>query len=437
MLRIQCRCGEIFHASEQHLGRRLRCRCGRTVTVKVPARERVASVGTRASAWVQGLASRWKPAARSGASLHGHGARTGAAQRGRGGAGVRAAAAPRVRIPPQLARVEPWLGWITLGYFALVLVAWFALWRLSDVWWPATALLFGPRWMLLLPLALLVPAALLMRRVLLAPLAVTALIVLMPVMGLRTGWGGMWVGDRGSTDLRVVTLNAEDNPGAILRLLSHADTWEADIVAIQECGNAIETVGVYMVDWHTEGDQWLCLLSRFPIKSVETMMWEDLEGVRDAGIGGSSMAKRYVLQTPQRDLHLVNIHLETARKGLERLRYQLERMPVKDNMLMREVESRRAFRWLGHRHAALIVAGDFNMPIESAIYRESWSSFQNAFTQVGRGFGKTKDNGIIRLRIDHVLSGRNWQPVRAWVGPDVGSDHMPVIADLRWVGPEN
>jgi vancomycin resistance protein VanJ len=40
----------------------------------------------------------------------------------------------------------------------------------------------------------------------------------------------------------------------------------------------------------------------------------------------------------------------------------------------------------------------------------------------------------IGLRIDHVLCGPGWWPEVCWVGPDVGSAHLPVLADLSWVG---
>jgi vancomycin resistance protein VanJ len=44
------------------------------------------------------------------------------------------------------------LAWL---YLALVLGLWLVLRTASDRWWPATLLLFGPRWVWLLPLAVL------------------------------------------------------------------------------------------------------------------------------------------------------------------------------------------------------------------------------------------------------------------------------------------
>ena len=82
----------------------------------------------------------------------------------------------------------------------------------------------------------------------------------------------------------------------------------------------------------------------------------------------------------------------------------------------------------------VIIAGDFNMPVESTIYRRFWSGLGNVFEDAGFGFGYTKrENRWIRARIDHVLYAERWfDGTAAETGPDVGSDHLPVIAELRW-----
>jgi endonuclease/exonuclease/phosphatase (EEP) superfamily protein YafD len=82
----------------------------------------------------------------------------------------------------------------------------------------------------------------------------------------------------------------------------------------------------------------------------------------------------------------------------------------------------------------IILAGDFNMTADSPIYRQTWARFDNAFSRSGFGFGHTerpfKLNSQFGIRIDHVLFGPDWRACRCWVGPDVGSDHLPLIADL-------
>src|SRR6478672_2044357 len=75
-------------------------------------------------------------------------------------------------------------GRVVLGcswlYLAAVLCLW-ALLHAGDLWWPATLLMFSPRWLLALPPALLAPAAAAFRRRSLGVLLLTLLLVGGPV----------------------------------------------------------------------------------------------------------------------------------------------------------------------------------------------------------------------------------------------------------------
>ena len=50
----------------------------------------------------------------------------------------------------------------------------------------------------------------------------------------------------------------------------------------------------------------------------------------------------------------------------------------------------------------------------------------------GNGWGYTKLNGWIRVRIDHVLVDARLEAVGAAVGADYGSDHLPFIAEVQF-----
>ena len=326
------------------------------------------------------------------------------------------------------ASARQWLARLTWAYVAVVFVACLVLWTLADRWWPATLFLFGPRWILLLPLAALVPSAAVLRRRLLAPLLVAALIVLVPTMGLRLGWGSWLEGPDGGA-LRVVTLNAGGSEALGFELPFRARDWNADIVAIQECGSSLASVVRDIPDWYHHVDGQLCVLSRHPIDTSRAISWDDLAGAREQGLGGSSHAAEYSITTPGGSVRVVNLHLETARKGLEGA-FDLDFGRISANLTLRAAESRRMRDWIGEDAEAVIIVGDFNMPIESAIYRRDWSDFRNAFSDIGVGFGATRDNGWIQVRIDHVLTGSAWTATRAVVGPVVGVDHRPVIVDL-------
>ena len=72
-------------------------------------------------------------------------------------------------------------------YLALLLAVWVLIYFAGDRWWAATVVLFGPRWVWGLPLAVLVPVAAIWRRRSLLVLAPTAAIVVVPIMGLCLG----------------------------------------------------------------------------------------------------------------------------------------------------------------------------------------------------------------------------------------------------------
>jgi endonuclease/exonuclease/phosphatase family metal-dependent hydrolase len=76
--------------------------------------------------------------------------------------------------------------------------------------------------------------------------------------------------------------------------------------------------------------------------------------------------------------------------------------------------------------------GDFNMPTDSGIYQQFWSDFQDAHSKAGFGLGSTKKTRWFGIRIDHILAGSEWKILRSWVAtPAQGSDHAPLVADLR------
>lgn len=405
MIRIRCRCGELFHADEQHVGRVLHCPCGRHIPIRLPPPRPEAATPPPAGTAAGRLRHRFRR-------------------------GVASARRALPAAPPVLLRALAWAAW---GYAALVALVCAVLWTLGDRWWPATVYLFGPRWVVLLPLALLAPAAALLRPRLLAPLLAAAAVMLFPVMGLRAGWRSWAGGEPAPGTLRVVSLNAEGEPWAAERLIARVAEWRPQAVAVQECSDRVSEALERVRGWTFRRDGQLCLLSRFPLRSAEVMDRSRFDLVRDAGIGGTSAAVRYTLDAPGGPVQLVNLHLETPRKGLEGV-FRGDGDQVESNAISRGIESRVASRWAAQGQLPLLVAGDFNLPVESRIYRESWGGFGNAFSRAGRGFGFTRYNGWIRVRIDHVLAGPGWRVDRAFVGPDVGSDHRPVVADLVWTG---
>jgi endonuclease/exonuclease/phosphatase (EEP) superfamily protein YafD len=324
-----------------------------------------------------------------------------------------------------LARARAPVTWLSVAYAAAVLAVCLVLHLASDRWLGATLILFGPRWLCALPLAVLVPAAAVCRPRLLGLLAVVAVVLLVPLMGLCLPWAALSSKPCRGPVLRVLTCNvhATDlDPPALAALLASS---KPDIVALQSWSPKYEPVVFASGDWYVSQEGQLCLASRYPIRSAELL--ED----RDFNHSGSD-AGRYELETPAGSLVFVNLHLASPRDGLEEVILSRGRRgdQLVANSELRRRQSQKVADWLEPLPGPLLLSGDFNTPPESTTYRRYWSRYTNAFSSAGLGFGPTHFTRHTAVRIDHILMGPGWHCERCWVGPAVRSPHRPVLADL-------
>jgi vancomycin resistance protein VanJ len=86
-----------------------------------------------------------------------------------------------------------------------------------------------------------------------------------------------------------------------------------------------------------------------------------------------------------------------------------------------------------------LLIGDFNTSDQSESYRQlTEAGLRDAFREAGWGFGLTfpASGANISLpplvRIDYIWYTPDFRAMRAWTGPDAGSDHLPVMAQLIW-----
>jgi endonuclease/exonuclease/phosphatase (EEP) superfamily protein YafD len=302
----------------------------------------------------------------------------------------------------------------------------------GDTTWWGTALLYAGRWpWLALPL-LLVPFALLWRRSMLLPIGIALLLVLGPVMGGALSLRSLVTQPIATPLLRVLTFNVEGGRLVAFSIDALLREVQADLVGFQECGATFRQELLKLREWavvDTSGAS-LCFLSRYPLDTAVVVM--PAKAFRDAG--GAASAARYVVRTPGGSVAVFNVHLETPRHGVEFLFSDPERAPaeIEGNTLLRQTESRVVRRWADSTSGPRIVMGDFNLPAESAIFREFWGDLEDAWSGGGNGFGFTKDNGWIRVRIDHILASEDLTVVEAKVLRDVGSDHLPLLGVYQW-----
>jgi len=324
------------------------------------------------------------------------------------------------------------LAWAAWGYLLSVILLWAFMFWVGDRWWGATLVLFGPRWLCLLPLPLLVPLALVFRRRSLWPLLAATVMAIGPLAGFCIPWASFRA--HGSPTIRVLTCNTKGRGDHNERLEALIRESNPDIVALQGCWDEFH---VQWPDaWHVLHHGELLVASRFPLQEVTATAH-----VRTGHSQPRENLLSCIVTLPEGELRFATVHLQSPHFGIARL---LDRhtgiRPSRSDLITKEInarwhESEEVTSQLAADGWPDIVVGDLNLPVESPIYRTYWSSWYNAFSAAGWGFGGSEwpqgTAGIsFGIRIDHILSSFRWRPKRCWLGPDVGSDHLPLVADL-------
>ena len=78
----------------------------------------------------------------------------------------------------------------------------------------------------------------------------------------------------------------------------------------------------------------------------------------------------------------------------------------------------------------MIVMGDFNGTANDRSLAPLTAGLRSAQGAAGYGFGFTWPAKFPMARIDHIMV-RGVSPTKAWVMKSTGSDHLPVVAELR------
>ena len=156
---VRCACGITYNTDDAHVGKQIKCRCGRTLTIARPAED---------------LASSDSPTTREARHRV-----------------VRSVQTWMLNAVHEMASRRPrrrWTARLCWAWMALMVITWLLLVTTSESFLPAMLLAYGPRFVVLLPLTVLVPAALILVRSALVPLAIAAFVTLGPIMGGRVSW---------------------------------------------------------------------------------------------------------------------------------------------------------------------------------------------------------------------------------------------------------
>jgi len=309
---------------------------------------------------------------------------------------------PSPRIP------ERWILAALTGVFVTSVAAW-----LAPFGWPFE--LFAHfRLQLAVAAALLAPALLLARSPRAALLS-AALAVAQFAPGAQRLLADEPAPACGGPTFVVVTANVEFNNRDRRQFLAWLAAHPADIVVVQEVTPTWARELDSLADYPhrrivTREDPYgIAVLSRWPFESLERV---DLAGDGIPSLEGIAMVRG------QR-IHVLGLHARWP------ILPQLAR--ARDRALLRVAALSRA------QSIPTVVAGDLNLTPASPAFARLLddSRLRDAFA--GRGWQPTWMAGFwpLALRIDHELVSPALCVAHAEVGPDIGSDHRPVIARLR------
>lgn len=299
-------------------------------------------------------------------------------------------------------------------------------------WWPTLnvliipkyVLLFGPRWLLLV---LVLPIILGWRMLSTKQKALYPLLILSSFNYLDFQLPKLWhyfAADNVTVnELKVVSYNIGGG-GSQEELKLLVKYIKPDILLLQEA-RRINLAKLFSDDYVTECLSGLCILSKYPFVRTRTLD-------RKLFGGWGNFAVFYHIATPNGQLSLANIHLETPRSVLMGVIHRNF-----EQRLAEKTEDNRQFEvdlinvWATNNQQNTVIIGDFNMPADENLFRQSFSNLNNAVEVKGFGFNETKHTSWFGVRIDHILYTPDMYLVDVEVLKLLKGDHQPLMAILR------
>lgn len=207
-------------------------------------------------------------------------------------------------------------------------------------------------------------------------------------------------------------------------------------------------------------------LKKFPYYSV----YYTVKSGPDSGVGIATFSKYPIVKTSripfdntvnqavytdidtgEDTVRVFNIHLQSIRFGQRNysfmdtlsLKYsnrQLEEVKdigkrLKDAFVRRADQSKIIHNYILDAPYPVVVAGDFNDTPTSYSYRKIKKGLDDAFREVGHGFGNTYAGELPSYRIDYILYSKTLEATSFRRIKSRFSDHFPIISSLRWKPP--
>jgi endonuclease/exonuclease/phosphatase (EEP) superfamily protein YafD len=211
-----------------------------------------------------------------------------------------------------------------------------------------------------------------------------------------------------------------------------AELWligqDADILLLQEIPHSLPELEMAYSRYDYMGETF-AIFSRYPIEESSEFI---LEGETQV---------RYVLDVDGQEIAIYHLHLL---------------MPLNENegdfLLLRYDESRRntqiieLLEILSNESLPTMLVGDFNMSEWSPFYSVLAEQYEDAYRVASWGLGASWPAGESEelpdflprlLRLDYLWYRGGLEAISSYVGNELGSDHLPLIVDMRLTGEQD
>ncbi|RYG35005.1 hypothetical protein EON81_13995 [bacterium] len=246
-----------------------------------------------------------------------------------------------------------------------------------------------------------------------ALLGLAILLATVPLLSLQ--WGRPQKGKGVSVMTFNVNKDSRKMPGLLDYLLNH----ETDVVFLQENKGSASSPANFLKKglpgWHMVSAGEVAILSRWPIENVRAvpMRSQTTRILLTAEIAG-----------PRR-FRALTVHWSVPQfgKGLRSMR---------NGAVHQESDYQQTLDLIRGDDLPLLLGGDFNNPPRHALTRKLSNRLENCFSTCGSGIGLSYPSRNPYTRIDHFYVNRGFETLGAQVGPDLGSDHLPLLAKIAF-----
>ena len=235
---------------------------------------------------------------------------------------------------------------------------------------------------------------------------------------------------------RVMTFNAGAGPagGEARAVFAAVQESQPDVVAIQEVqGPALQALRSTLAERYPyqAATSDVATFSAYPLADPSEFRLKD-SGYRSQAVD---------VLVADRVVRLTNVHLQRTGPRLGGRRSIVAFVRGYEPGLLEGQVTELLERHVRPVNGAQLLTGDFNQTEWSRPYGMLADVFGDSFREAGRGFGHTfpgaievrgREVALPLVRIDYIFHSPDLVALGARVGPDVGSDHVPVFADLAF-----